>query len=241
MSSMSSFPERLGVTAVILSMTGAGFAACSRMTAPAQQESPVMATITSKDGTRIAYSRSGSGPPLVLVHGTTADHTRWARVLPELEPHFTVYAMDRRGRGGSGDAADYAIEREFEDVAAVVDAIGDPSKITYARLLDVFWKNIDPVTPNRQFCDIGTQYRSAIYYHDEEQKRLAEASKKVWERSARFQQPIVTEIAAASPFYRAEEYHQDYYQKNPIRFRFYKYRCGRDQRLEELWGRSSSR
>lgn len=85
-----------------------------------------MATITSKDGTRIAYSRSGSGPPLLLVHGTTADHTRWARLLPELEPRFTVYAMDRRGRGGSGDTAEYAIEREFEDVAAVIDAIGTP-------------------------------------------------------------------------------------------------------------------
>ena len=85
-----------------------------------------MVKITSKDGSRIAYSRSGSGPPLVLVHGTTADHTRWARVLPELETHFTVYALDRRGRGGSGDAAPYAIEREFEDVAAVVDAVGQP-------------------------------------------------------------------------------------------------------------------
>ena len=85
-----------------------------------------MVTLTSRDGTRIAYSRSGSGPPLLLVHGTTADHTRWARVLPELEPHFTVYAMDRRGRGGSGDAAEYAIDREFEDVAAVIDAVGEP-------------------------------------------------------------------------------------------------------------------
>jgi len=125
--------------------------------------------------------------------------------------------------------------------AEAIEVVYDPSKITYARLLDVFWKNIDPITPNRQFCDIGTQYRSAIYYHNEEQKRLAEASKKVLENSARFQQPIVTEIAAASPFYRAEEYHQDYYKKNPIRFKFYKYRCGRDQRLEELWGTSSSR
>jgi len=85
-----------------------------------------MATITSQDGTRIAYSRSGSGPPLVLVHGTTADRTRWARLLPELEPHFTVYAIDRRGRGGSGDAAEYDIAREFEDVAAVIEAIGEP-------------------------------------------------------------------------------------------------------------------
>ena len=122
-----------------------------------------------------------------------------------------------------------------------VEVVYDPSKITYARLLDVFWKNIDPITPNRQFCDIGTQYRSGIYYHNEEQKRLAEASKKVLESSGRFQQPIVTEIAAASPFYRAEEYHQDYYKKNPLRFKFYKYSCRRAQRLEELWGTSSSR
>ena len=125
--------------------------------------------------------------------------------------------------------------------AEVVEVVYDPSKITYARLLDVFWKNIDPITPNRQFCDIGSQYRSAIYYHNEEQKRLAEASKKALEDSGRFQQPIVTEIAAAAPFYRAEEYHQDYYKKNPIRFKFYKYNCGRDQRLEKLWGTSSSR
>jgi peptide-methionine (S)-S-oxide reductase len=124
--------------------------------------------------------------------------------------------------------------------AEAVEVVFDPTKITYARLLDVFWKNIDPITPNRQFCDIGTQYRSAIYYHNEEQKRLAEASKKALESSGHFQQPIVTEIAAASPFYRAEEYHQDYYRTNPIRFKFYKYRCGRAQRLEELWGKSSS-
>jgi peptide-methionine (S)-S-oxide reductase len=120
--------------------------------------------------------------------------------------------------------------------AEAVEIVYDPSKITYERLLDVFWKNIDPITPNRQFCDVGTQYRSAIYYHNEEQKRLAEASKKALEDSGRFKQRIVTELAAASPFYRAEEYHQDYYKKNPIRFKFYKYQCGRDKRLAELWG-----
>jgi pimeloyl-ACP methyl ester carboxylesterase len=85
-----------------------------------------MLTVTSADGTSIAYRRSGSGPPLVLVHGTTADHSRWARVLPGLEAHFTVYAVDRRGRGSSGDHADYALAREFEDIAAVVEAIGEP-------------------------------------------------------------------------------------------------------------------
>ena len=84
------------------------------------------ATVTSKDGTPIAYWRSGEGPPLVLVHGTSADHSRWTPVLPAFEQHFNVYAVDRRGRGGSGDSEDYSIEREFEDVAAVVDSIGEP-------------------------------------------------------------------------------------------------------------------
>jgi peptide-methionine (S)-S-oxide reductase len=121
--------------------------------------------------------------------------------------------------------------------AESVEVMFDPAKITYARLLDVFWKNIDPITANRQFCDSGTQYRSGIYYHTEEQKRLAEASKKALEDSDRFKQPIVTEIVAATPFYRAEEYHQDYYRKNPIRFKYYKYGCGRAKRLEELWGK----
>ncbi len=91
----------------------------------AQNDTEVkMETIRSKDGTTIAYKRSGTGPPLVLVHGTTADHTRWAPILPALEEHFTVYAMDRRGRGGRGDTGPYAIQREFEDVAALIDAIG---------------------------------------------------------------------------------------------------------------------
>src|SRR5690349_18162579 len=85
-----------------------------------------MLTARSKDGTSIAFTRSGSGPPLVLVHGTTADHTRWAPILPELETRFTVHAVDRRGRGGSGDGPRYALDREFDDIAAVVDAIGAP-------------------------------------------------------------------------------------------------------------------
>jgi peptide-methionine (S)-S-oxide reductase len=121
--------------------------------------------------------------------------------------------------------------------AESVEVAYDPAKVTYQQLLDVFWKNVDPITADRQFCDVGTQYRSAIFYHSEEQKRLALASKKAIEDSGRFKQPIVTEIVAASPFYRAEEYHQDYYKKNPIRFKYYKFGCGRARRLEQLWGR----
>ena len=121
--------------------------------------------------------------------------------------------------------------------AESVEIVFDPAKVTYQQLLDVFWKNIDPITPDRQFCDAGTQYRSAIFYHSDEQKRLALASKKAIEDSGRFKQPIVTEIVPASAFYRAEEYHQDYYKKNPIRFKYYKFGCGRAKRLEQLWGK----
>ncbi len=122
--------------------------------------------------------------------------------------------------------------------AEVVRVIYDPSKVTYSQLLDVFWKNVDPVTPNQQFCDKGAQYRSAIFYQDAEQRRLAEASKRALEQSGRFEQPIVTEINPGAPFYEAEEYHQDYYLKNPYRYKFYKFTCGRAQRLEELWGKA---
>ena len=118
--------------------------------------------------------------------------------------------------------------------AEVVQITYDPKKITYEKLLEVFWHNVDPLTPNRQFCDVGSQYRTAIFYHDETQKRLAEESKKAL--SKRFKEPIVTEIVAASEFYPAEDYHQDYYIKNPLRYKYYRFSCGRDQRLEALWG-----
>jgi peptide-methionine (S)-S-oxide reductase len=112
----------------------------------------------------------------------------------------------------------------------------DPARISFAKLLDVFWRNVDPLTKNAQFCDHGSQYRSAIFYHDPEQKALAEASKRGLEDSKRFASPIVTEIAPASEFYRAEEYHQQFYRKNPVRYKVYRYGCGRDRRLQQLWG-----
>ena len=119
--------------------------------------------------------------------------------------------------------------------AEAVEIVYDPAKVGYEKLLDVFWHNIDPLAKNRQFCDHGDQYRTAIFYHDGKQRSLAEASKAAVQ--ARFKQPIATEIAAAGPFYKAEEYHQDYYVKNPIRYKFYRFNCGRDARLEELWGK----
>ena len=113
----------------------------------------------------------------------------------------------------------------------------DPGKIDYERLLDVFWQNIDPLDGTGQFCDKGNQYRPAIFTHDAEQARLAEASKAALAGSGRFKQPIVVTVEPAREFYVAEDYHQDYYQKNPIRYKFYRYACGRDARLEKLWGK----
>ncbi len=117
-----------------------------------------------------------------------------------------------------------------------VQIVYDPQKISYEELLHVFWRNIDPVTANGQFCDHGEQYRTAIFYHGDEQKRLAEESKQRLEAAKRLPGPIVTEIRPAGVFYPAEEYHQDYYKKNPIRYKFYRWSCGRDKRLKELWG-----
>jgi peptide-methionine (S)-S-oxide reductase len=116
-----------------------------------------------------------------------------------------------------------------------VQVVYDPKKISYEKLLEVFWRNIDPLDMTGQFCDKGSQYRSAIFYQSEDQKRLAERSKKTLEDSKRFKQPIATEITRASTFYPAEDYHQDYYRKNPFRYKFYRFGCGRDQRLRELW------
>lgn len=120
--------------------------------------------------------------------------------------------------------------------AESVQIVYDPARIGYARLLDVFWHNIDPTVRDRQFCDVGTQYRSAIFYHSPEQKKLAEESKRLLEKTKPFAASIVTEIVPASEFYPAEDYHQHYYKKNPIRYKFYRQGCGRDRRLKELWG-----
>jgi peptide-methionine (S)-S-oxide reductase len=112
----------------------------------------------------------------------------------------------------------------------------DPAKVSYEKLLEVFWVNHDPTVKDRQFCDSGSQYRPEIFYHSPEQKRLAEASKAKWEKDKPFRQPILTPITPASEFYPAEDYHQDYYKKNALQYRFYVTGCGRYARLDTLWG-----
>ncbi len=121
--------------------------------------------------------------------------------------------------------------------AESVEILYDPAQIGYATLLDVFWHNIDPTTKDREFVDVGNQYRTAIFFHTEEQKRLAEESKRKFEASGKFGKPIVTEIVPAGKFYPAEDYHQHYYQKNAIRYKFYRFNSGRDQYLDRIWGK----
>jgi len=120
--------------------------------------------------------------------------------------------------------------------AEAVALVYDPAKVSYAQLLAVFWRNVDPHDAGGQFCDRGSQYRSAIFVLDDAQRRAAEESKRALAASGKLKKPIVTEIAAAGRFYPAEDYHQDYYVKNPLRYKFYRYNCGRDARLSRVWG-----
>jgi peptide-methionine (S)-S-oxide reductase len=114
----------------------------------------------------------------------------------------------------------------------------DPRIVSYGELLDVYWRNSDPTTPNRQFCDVGSQYRPEIFYHNEMQKKIAVEAKRTLVKSKPFSGRVWTKITPASEFYKAEEYHQDFYLKNPLRYKLYKYKCGRAQRLEQLWGKT---
>ncbi|MEO5843915.1 MAG: peptide-methionine (S)-S-oxide reductase MsrA [Caldimonas sp.] len=120
--------------------------------------------------------------------------------------------------------------------AEAVEIVFDPRKVSYEKLVERFWRTIDPTTKDRQFCDAGSPYRSAIFAQDAEQLRIAQASKAALEKSKPFKEPIVTEVVTGGPFYAAEAYHQDYYKKNPVRYNYYRLTCGRDARVKELWG-----
>jgi peptide-methionine (S)-S-oxide reductase len=143
----------------------------------------------------------------------------------------------------SGYTGGHQLNPTYEEVSAgetghaeSVQVVYDSTQISYAQLLNVFWRNIDPLAANRQFCDAGSQYRSAIFYHNEAQRLEAEVSKQKLQQIKKFDRPIVTEIVPAAAFYQAEEYHQDFYKKNPLRYKTYRAGCGRDRRLQELWG-----
>jgi peptide-methionine (S)-S-oxide reductase len=184
-------------------------------------------------------ARAAQGKPAApagrhLAKATFAGGCFWC-----MEPPFD--AVDGVVSTTSGYTGGHTKNPTYEEVSAggtghaeSLQVLYDPAKVSYGKLLDVYWHNVDPLTANAQFCDHGTQYRTAIFYHDEEQHRLAEATKKEVEK--KLGHPVVTQIVPASAFYPAEEYHQDYYKKNPVRYKFYRFNCGRDRRLEELWG-----
>ncbi len=143
----------------------------------------------------------------------------------------------------SGYTGGHTVDPTYPEVSAggtghteVVKIEYDPTKVTYEELLNVYWRNVDPTTPDAQFCDHGNQYRPEIFYHTEEQKQLAEASRTHIEKTKTFPEPIVIEITQGTTFYPAEDFHQNYYQTNPLRYKFYRLACGRDSRLAELWG-----
>lgn len=143
----------------------------------------------------------------------------------------------------SGYSGGSSANPTYHDVSAggtghleVVQVTYDPARITFAALLAVFWRNVDPLQANGQFCDLGPQYRSAIFVRTPAERTAAETSKAALAASGRFDRPIVTDILPAAPFYPAETYHQDYAQKNPLKYRYYRYSCGRDHRLQERWG-----
>ena len=176
-------------------------------------------------------------PPTSLARATFAGGCFWCMAQP-------FDRLDGVVSTTSGDIGGAVKNPSYEAVSSgrtghteAVQVVYDPARIGYDRLLHVFWRNIDPFDGSGQFCDKGSQYRPGIFFHDEEQRRLAEAS--LHEVQGRFKDRIAVELTPAAEFYAAEDYHQDYYQKNPARYRFYRFGCGRDGRLAQVWGKEA--
>ncbi|MCP3983480.1 MAG: peptide-methionine (S)-S-oxide reductase MsrA [bacterium] len=184
-----------------------------------------------------ATSRPSQNPtPVTVATATFAGGCFWC-----MEPPFD--ALDGVVSTTSGYIGGHVRNPTYKQVSAggtghaeAVQVIYDPSKVGYPELLEIFWRNIDPVAVDRQFCDHGDQYRSAIFTHNAEQAKLAEASRASLASSGKFAAPIATQVVAASEFWPAEDYHQDYYRRNPVRYKYYRHSCGRDARLEAIWG-----
>jgi peptide-methionine (S)-S-oxide reductase len=175
-----------------------------------------------------------AAPPPPRATATFAGGCFWC-MQPAFEHLKGVVSVKAGYTGGRVDKPTYEqVSEGGTGHRESVEVIYDPTQITYPQLLDVFWHNVDPLDNAGQFCDKGPQYRSAIFVHDAGQKRLAEASKQAV--GVKFHHDVYTDVLPASRFYPAEDYHQDYYKKNPLRYKFYRFNCGRDQRLESLWG-----
>lgn len=184
----------------------------------------------------VAGAAAAQAPAAPLAKATFAGGCFWC-VEADFDKVDGVIATTSGYIGGRVPHPTYAqVSAGSTGHTEAVEVVFDPRKVSYEKLLEVFWVNVDPTVVNRQFCDVGSQYRTGIFVHDDAQRRAAEASKAALEKSKPFKEPIVTPIETATTFYPAEEYHQDYYRKNPVRYSLYRSGCGRDARLRELWG-----
>jgi peptide-methionine (S)-S-oxide reductase len=178
--------------------------------------------------------------PAGLALATFAGGCFWC-MEPPFDKLAGVVSTTSGYTGGQVAGATYKeVSRGGTGHAEAVRVVYDPAKVTYEQLVDTFWKNVDPLDPEGQFCDQGDMYRPAIFTHDDKQKQVAESSKAALVASGRFKDPIVVTVAPAREFWVAEDYHQDYYLKNPLTYAYYRWGCGRDARLEELWGKPGS-
>lgn len=182
-----------------------------------------------------AATASGSGPGTSTA--TFAGGCFWCMEEP-FEKLDGVISVTAGYTGGSTESPTHeTVSAGAAGHVESVEIVFDPSRIAYRRLLEVFWHNIDPLTPGGQFCDRGRQYRTAIFFHDDDQRRVAEDSRRRVEET--LHAPVVTELAPAVAFHAAEKYHQDFYRKNPVEYHRYRSKCGRDARLRELWGKGA--
>ncbi len=186
--------------------------------------------------TLAAFAAQAQSAPPAMAKATFAGGCFWC-VEADFDKLPGVLATTSGYIGGSVANPTYQqVSAHTTGHAEAVEIVYDPAKVSYEQLLAHYWRNIDPTTQDRQFCDAGSAYRPAIFTHGEQQLAAARASLAALEKSKPFKEPIVTQIVAASAFYPAEAYHQDYYKKNPVRYKYYRSGCGRDARLAQLWG-----
>jgi peptide-methionine (S)-S-oxide reductase len=184
----------------------------------------------------LSFTGAAPAPPQ-YAHATFAGGCFWCMVHPFDSVNGVIKVTSGYTGGTTRNPTYEEVSSGTTGHRESVDVVYDPRKVSYQRLLDIFWHNVDPTNGQGQFCDYGEQYQSAIYYHDAAQQQLAEASKKVVEAKLK---RVYTNVLPASQFWPAEEYHQDYYKKNPVRYKFYRFNCGRDQKLESIWGKAPS-
>jgi peptide-methionine (S)-S-oxide reductase len=199
----------------------------------------LLATLLLAAGLMVGPSGAQDTAPPPLAKATFAGGCFWC-MEPPFDELAGVVSTTSGYTGGQQDHPTYEqVSAGGTGHAEAVEILYDPAKISYERLIEVFWHNIDPLDASGQFCDRGDQYRTAIFTHDAARFQAAQASKRALEDSQRLGKPIQTEIVSASTFFPAEDYHQDFYQKHPLKYKFYRYSCGRDSRLRELWGRDA--